>query len=67
VTDFEKDDVGERAQRRDQTGRARLRADARGGDGGVREKLAARMIDIARLWITDAGRQALTADGRAKR
>src|SRR5262245_36825555 len=36
-------DVGERAQRRYQARGARLRADARGGDGGVREKLATGM------------------------
>jgi hypothetical protein len=34
-------DVGERPQRRHQTRRIRLRADTRGGDGGVREELAA--------------------------
>jgi hypothetical protein len=33
-------DVGERAQRRDTPRGARLRGDARGGDGGVREELA---------------------------
>jgi hypothetical protein len=34
-------DVGERPQRRLSPGDARLRADARSGDGGVREVLAA--------------------------
>jgi hypothetical protein len=40
---------------------SRLRADARGRDGGVREKLAGGrgMIEVARVRITEAGRKAL--------
>jgi hypothetical protein len=41
---------------------ARLRADARGGDGGVREELAkgiGRESKVVRVRITDAGRKAL--------
>jgi hypothetical protein len=40
---------------------ARLCRDARGGDGGVREELAAGVgvIEVARVRITDAGRRAL--------
>ena len=39
-------DVGERPQRRHTTSGARLLADARGGDGGVREESAARLSMI---------------------
>jgi len=40
-----------------------MRADARGGDGSVPEKLATGVgsFEGARMWINDAGRQALAA------
>jgi hypothetical protein len=60
-------DVGERAQRRLPPRRARLRADARGCDGGVRAIMAARTGMIARVRITNAGsgRSLYEAKGKA--